>query len=62
MEETFTIAPLACASICGSTALQVRNIDVRFVPITRCQSASLSSTGPPIAPIPTLLWRMSMRP
>ena len=62
IELTFTIAPFPCFSMIGSTCLAVRKKLFTLTSNTRCHSSSLSSTGPPWEPMPTLLSRMSMRP
>src|SRR5262249_389188 len=67
-DEMFTMAPRSpaalggCATITGSTYLQVRNMLLMLTAETRSHSASERSTGPPVTAMPTLLWRMSMRP
>src|SRR5216683_4865805 len=62
IELTFTIAPLPCFSMTGSTCLAVRKKLFTLTSNTRCHSSSLSSTGPPVEPMPTLLSSTSMRP
>ena len=57
-----TIAPRPCASIRGSTHLQVRNMLLTLTVITRSHMASLVSTGPPWEVMPTLLCSTSTRP
>ena len=57
-----TIAPAPCASMIGSTALQVRKTEVRLTSSTRRQLASLASAAPPGRLMPTLLCRTSIRP
>src|SRR5664279_2963918 len=62
VEPRLTIAPPPCASITGSTCLQVRNTLLRLESICASQTSSVISTGPPWAEPPTLLTSTSMRP
>src|SRR6266851_2381112 len=61
-DEILTMLPPPCATMMGSTCLQVRKTLLRLTWKTRSQLASSVSTGPPSALIPTLLCRTSMRP
>ena len=56
------MAPLPCFSITGMTCLAVRKKLFTLTSNTWSHSSSLSSTGPPVEPMPTLLSRMSTRP
>ena len=62
VEATETTAPLPCASMSGSTALQQRKALLRLTSICLSQVSSAMVAGSPGSEWPTLLTRMSTRP
>src|SRR5512143_2205017 len=63
IDEMLMITPLRCARMTGNAYLHANMTLLRFVAKMRSHTSSVIVVGPRSpAPMPTLLWRMSIRP